>query len=106
MDGMSDHLDHMLACTNGRIYYNINNWYLIIKLLPCSDKLIKIWQEMLGVENKYVNDENRPLNDTSYSNAKEFISDMSMYYYKIKYMNSMDYLPTDMKQFIEEKMKI
>ena len=31
---------------------------------------------------------------------------MSMYYYKIKYMNSMDYLPTDMKQFIEEKMKI
>lgn len=58
---MSDHLDHMLACTNGRIYYNINNWYLIIKLLPCSDKLIKIWQEMLGVENKYVNDEKIPV---------------------------------------------
>ena len=61
VDGMSDHLDHMLACTNGRIYYNINNWYLIIKLLPCSDKLIKIWQEMLGVENKYVNDEKIPV---------------------------------------------
>lgn len=61
VNSMSDHLDHMLACTNGRIYYNINNWYLIIKLLPCSEKLIKIWQEMLGVENKYVNDEKMPV---------------------------------------------
>lgn len=61
VNSMSDHLDNMLACTNGRIYYNINNWYLIIKLLPCSEKLIKIWQEMLGVENKYVNDEKMPV---------------------------------------------
>lgn len=61
VNSMSDHLDNMLACTNGRIYYNINNWYLIIKLLPCSEKLIKIWQEMLGVENKYVNGEKMPV---------------------------------------------
>lgn len=75
--------------------YNISNGEYLSNSLDVRD-----------LYTKYVNDENRPLNDTSYSNAKEFISDMSMYYYKIKYMNSMDYLPTDMKQFIEEKMKI
>ena len=75
--------------------YNISNGEYLSNSLDVRD-----------LYTKYVNDENRPLNDTSYSNAKEFISDMSMYYYKIKYMNSMDYLPTDMKQFIEEKIKI
>lgn len=57
VEAMKNNLDNMLESTNGKIYYNINNWYLIIKLLPFSNKLIKIWQEMLGVENKYVNNE-------------------------------------------------
>lgn len=57
VESMKDSLNNMIESANGRIYYNINNWYLIIKLLPFSNKLIKIWQEMLGVENKYVNDE-------------------------------------------------
>lgn len=40
---------NMLAEVNGRIYYQIQNWYQLLQLLPFSKKIIPIWQEMLGV---------------------------------------------------------
>lgn len=43
---------NMVGSVNGRIYYKISNWYTIIKHLPLSNKIIPIWQEMLGVKNK------------------------------------------------------
>lgn len=47
--------DDMVAAYRGGIYYQINNWYEILRLLPFSDKIIAIWQEMLGVGNKTAN---------------------------------------------------
>ena len=44
--------DGMVAAYRGGIYYQINNWYEILRLLPLSDKIIGIWQEMLGVDSK------------------------------------------------------
>lgn len=44
-------LKSMVDVVNGRMYYRISNWYSILKLLPNSNKLIKIWQKMLGVKN-------------------------------------------------------
>lgn len=44
----------MVRCYNGRMYYQISNWYKIINYFPFSGKIIKIWQEMLGVNNKSV----------------------------------------------------
>ncbi len=42
----------MVMEANGRIYYNITNWYNVLNLLPFSGKIIPVWQEMLGVNNK------------------------------------------------------
>ncbi len=54
VEEMEEVTGHMVASVNGRIYYEISNWYNVILLLPCSKKIIPIWQEMLGVTNKEV----------------------------------------------------
>jgi len=45
-------LRRMVACANGRMYYQISNWYTILKFLPFQKKIIPVWQQMLGVKNK------------------------------------------------------
>lgn len=45
---------NMVGNANGRMYYKISNWYTVISCLPFSNKIIPIWQEMLGVKNKKV----------------------------------------------------
>ncbi|MGN0395167.1 MAG: PEP/pyruvate-binding domain-containing protein [Coprococcus sp.] len=47
-------LRDMVDVANNRIYYRISNWYSVLNLLPFSRKIIGIWQDMLGVENKEV----------------------------------------------------
>lgn len=51
---MDESLSHMTDAANGRIYYRISNWYTVLELLPFSKKIIAIWQEMLGVQQKSV----------------------------------------------------
>lgn len=43
---------NMVGNANGRIYYKISNWYTIIKFLPMNEKIIPIWQDMMGVKIK------------------------------------------------------
>jgi pyruvate,water dikinase len=49
-------LQDMIQSVNWRIYYQIDNWYSFLRLLPFSNKIISIWQEMLGVDNRLVSD--------------------------------------------------
>ncbi len=49
-----DIFNDVLESVNGRIYYRISNWYTFFQFLPFSNKIIKIWQEMLGVMDKKV----------------------------------------------------
>ena len=51
---MDARLKNMTDIANARVYYRISNWYNVLSLLPCSQKIISIWQEMLGVTNKKV----------------------------------------------------
>ena len=44
---------NMIGNVNGRMYYKISNWYTLLKCLPFSRKIIPIWQEMLGIKEKY-----------------------------------------------------
>ena len=44
--------NNMVASSSGKLYYKISSWYTLIKFLPCSKKIIPIWQDMLGVKNK------------------------------------------------------
>lgn len=43
---------NMIAQVNSRVFYQINNWYRLLQLLPFSKKIIPIWQDMLGVQVK------------------------------------------------------
>ncbi len=52
VDQNNNHFNNMVASCNGRIYYQISNWYHLIKFLPFSKKIIPIWQDMMGVKNK------------------------------------------------------
>ena len=44
--------ENMLGFVNGRVYYKLSNWYTLIKLLPGANKIIPVWQDMMGVKNK------------------------------------------------------
>ena len=41
---------NMVGHANGRIYYKISNWYTVIKFMPMNNKIIPIWQDMMGVK--------------------------------------------------------
>lgn len=51
---LEPHLKDMTDVANWRIYYRISNWYAVLKLLPFSNKIIPVWQNMLGVGNRFV----------------------------------------------------
>lgn len=56
-----ENLKEMVTAVNGRMYYKINNWYTFIKILPFNNKIIPIWQEMLGVKNKEIISNEKPI---------------------------------------------
>ena len=45
-------LREMVACSSGRMYYRLDNWYRLLRLLPMSGRIIPVWQDMLGVGNR------------------------------------------------------
>lgn len=40
----------MVQSWNGRAYYRLDHWLLLLRHLPFSKKIIPVWQEMLGVK--------------------------------------------------------
>ena len=48
----NDIFSNMVGNVNGRMYYKISNWYILLKCLPFNKKIIPIWQEMLGIKDK------------------------------------------------------
>lgn len=71
-------LENTVGDTNGRLYYNLNGWYSVLKFLPFSSKLIPIWQEFVGVKYKeYDEDKHKvrlPIKASIYFNTvKELI---------------------------------
>lgn len=54
---LDENLQHMVDVANGRVYYRISNWYDVLLLLPFSNRLIPVWQEMMGVRDKAVSSE-------------------------------------------------
>lgn len=52
VDRMAPVFSDMVREANGRVYYDITNWYNVLSILPFSGKIISVWQEMLGVSNK------------------------------------------------------
>jgi phosphohistidine swiveling domain-containing protein len=46
---LDGNLSHMVINHQGRIYYNLNNWYAVISLFPFSNKVTQVWRQMLGI---------------------------------------------------------
>ena len=44
---------YLLASINGRMYYNITNWYRLFLQIPGMEFAIAGWEAALGIENKY-----------------------------------------------------
>lgn len=57
-----DILENTVGVSNGRIYYNLNNWYAAIKFLPFSKRIIPVWQELVGVKYKEYDDGKNEIN--------------------------------------------
>ena len=53
-EGLKPVLQAMVASSSGRMYYRIDNWYRVMKLLPLSRLYIPVWQEMMGVSHREV----------------------------------------------------
>ena len=51
VEQINDVFNNMVGNVNGRVYYKISNWYTLLKQLPLSNKIIPIWEEMLGIKN-------------------------------------------------------
>ena len=46
---MDDYLGTMLGCLNGRVYYNLYNWYKLVGILPGFDANREFMETMMGV---------------------------------------------------------
>ncbi len=57
-----DILENTVGTANGRIYYNLNSWYSAMKFLPFSDKIIAVWQELVGVKYKEYDESKNRIN--------------------------------------------
>lgn len=51
VEEINDVFNNMVGNVNGRVYYKISNWYTLLNQLPLSNKIIPIWEEMLGIKN-------------------------------------------------------
>jgi len=52
VDQFEDVLSQMVAASSGRLYYRIDHWYQVLQVLPLSGRIIPVWQDMLGVEDR------------------------------------------------------
>jgi pyruvate,water dikinase len=95
VNSMEDSLKNMVDIADNKIYYRISNWYTVLNLLPFSKRIIKVWQEMLGVQNKNVslNEQKVPIR-TKVSLLMNFI------YYLIKTPSKME----ELNKFFEENI--
>ncbi len=54
LDEFKNIFSNMVASYQGRVYYNINNWYSLIYFLPFPKMIAPVWQDMMGVQNKEI----------------------------------------------------
>ena len=59
--GLEPLLGNMVARWHGRLYYQISNWYRALQCLPRAERLIPIWQDMMGVRVRDYEDAPPPL---------------------------------------------
>ena len=97
-------LKNMVDSSNGRMYYRISNWYFILSFLPAKEKVIKIWQEMLGVTTKKVTiDKNLKISNKT--KLKVIINGTKLFKQNQSNMEKLEIYFIEIKDKIEKKLK-
>ncbi len=47
---LDDIAANMVFSRNGRAYYQLNNWLLLLRHLPFQKRILPVWREMMGIE--------------------------------------------------------
>lgn len=47
-------LAHLVGLIDGRIYYNIGNWYRLYAMIPGTEPFLPAWEKALGLERRFV----------------------------------------------------
>lgn len=50
VSSLDSHLQHMVVGVQGRVYYHLNGWYMVIALFPLRKQITHIWRHMLGID--------------------------------------------------------
>lgn len=56
VEPFKERLNSMVTSSSGRMYYKINNWYYFLSFLPFNKRVIKIWQDNMGIRNRSYED--------------------------------------------------
>lgn len=84
---------NMLGSVNGRVYYQISNWYEIIRFLPMNRKIIPIWQDMMGVSSK-----DQPYEKSKLSLYRRMMTYLNVVYEALNIQRNMKQLNENFRQ--------
>jgi pyruvate,water dikinase len=52
IQGIEDELSNMITHVQGRVYYNLHNWYKLMQMVVASDNHLHAWETLIGVKTK------------------------------------------------------
>ncbi|MFT6632024.1 MAG: pyruvate,water dikinase [Bacteriovoracaceae bacterium] len=80
--------NNLIGIYHGRMFYNLTNWYAMMRFVPFTEKYIKVWEEMLGVRpNEFTEEkESRYLNQ-----AVTMLNGIKIFYNVIYVFTSLDF---------------
>lgn len=52
IDEIQDELSNMITHVNGRVYYNLHNWYKLMQLVLSNQNSMQAWETLIGVKIK------------------------------------------------------
>lgn len=94
-------LKDMVVNHRGHMYYDLNNWYAVIGLLPFHRRVAKIWRQMLGVSDDDI--PQSTVRPSSLQTLRIVNNTRKIAHYLPKEMNALDKKFTQyMKEFYEK----
>ncbi len=103
---MDSYLSHMLGCIDGRVYYNLFNWYKLVGVLPGFKQNREFMETMMGVTEGLTDEiadriKPHPSWDTFSGKIRKFVTGISFLYYHFAIQNSVEsFLKTFNKDYL------
>lgn len=64
--------EHLIGTYKGRVFYNLTNWYEMMRLAPYTEKYIEVWEEMLGVDQSKLSKQKKKMMQNMFYNPIRF----------------------------------